>query len=75
LAKKGIDIGIALAYQYKEMEEKLRPYGIKIHHFENHKGSFVSIAGALLQAMATEMVVISTDAGELGNRKKPPKGI
>jgi glycosyltransferase involved in cell wall biosynthesis len=39
LAKKGINIGIALSFQYKEMEEKLKSYNVKIHHFENHKGS------------------------------------
>jgi glycosyltransferase involved in cell wall biosynthesis len=39
LAKKGVNIGIALAFQYKEMEEKLKPYGVKIHHFEDYKGS------------------------------------
>ncbi len=39
LAKRGIDIGIALSFQYGEMVEKLKPYGVKIHFFEDHKGS------------------------------------
>lgn len=37
LRKKGIDVHIALAYQNKEMIEKLQPYGVPIHYFENHK--------------------------------------
>ncbi len=39
LALKGIDIGIAIAFQYQQMEEKLKPYPVKIHKFEDHKGS------------------------------------
>jgi glycosyltransferase involved in cell wall biosynthesis len=36
LKKKGIDVHIALSFQYKEMVEKLKPYNIPIHFFENH---------------------------------------
>ncbi len=36
LKKKGIDVHIALSYQYKEMIDKLSPYNIPIHYFENH---------------------------------------
>ncbi|HIQ25875.1 MAG TPA: glycosyltransferase [Aquifex aeolicus] len=39
LARLGIDIGIALAYQYTEMVERLKPYPVRIHFFEDHKGS------------------------------------
>jgi len=39
LAKRGVDIGIALSFQYGEMVERLKPYGVKIHYFEDHKGS------------------------------------
>jgi len=39
LAKKGIDIGIALAFQYQQMVQKLKPFPVKVHFFENHKGS------------------------------------
>ena len=36
LKKKGIDVHIALSFQYKEMVDKLSPYNIPIHYFENH---------------------------------------
>ena len=36
LRKKGVDVHIALSFQYKEMVEKLRPYGVPVHFFENH---------------------------------------
>jgi len=39
LAKRGIDVGIALAFQYTEMVERLKPYPVRIHFFENHRGS------------------------------------
>ena len=39
LAKRGVDVGIALSFQYAEMVEKLKPYGVRIHFFEDHKGS------------------------------------
>ncbi len=39
LAKMGVDVGIALAFQYGEMVERLKPYPVKIHFFENHRGS------------------------------------
>ena len=39
LAKLGVDVGIALAFQYTEMVERLKPYPVKIHFFEDHKGS------------------------------------
>ena len=39
LAKRGVDVGIALSFQYGEMVEKLKPYGVRIHFFEDHKGS------------------------------------
>ncbi len=39
LAKMGVDVGIAMAFQYTEMVEKLKPYPVRIHFFENHKGS------------------------------------
>ena len=39
LAKKGIDIGIALSFQYTQMVEKLKPYPVRIHFFEDHRGS------------------------------------
>ena len=39
LAKRGIDVGIALAYQYTQMVEKLKPYPVRVHFFENHRGS------------------------------------
>ncbi len=37
LKKKGIDVHIALSFQYREMVEKLKPYGVPVHYFENHK--------------------------------------
>ncbi|RMD45486.1 MAG: glycosyltransferase [Aquificota bacterium] len=37
LKKKGIDVHIALSFQYKEMVKKLKPYGVPIHYFEDHK--------------------------------------
>ena len=39
LAKRGVDVGIALSFQYAEMVEKLKPYGVRIHFFEDHRGS------------------------------------
>ncbi len=36
LKKKGVDVHIALAFQYTEMVEKLKPYNIPIHFFENN---------------------------------------
>jgi len=36
LKKRGIDVHIALSFQYKEMVEKLKPYNVPIHYFENH---------------------------------------
>jgi len=36
LKKKGIDIHIALSFQYQQMVEKLKPYNVPIHYFENH---------------------------------------
>ena len=39
LAKKSVNIGIAISYQYRQMEEKLKPYDVKIHKFEDHRGS------------------------------------
>ncbi len=39
LAKMGVDVGIALAFQYTEMVEKLKPYPVRVHFFENHRGS------------------------------------
>lgn len=36
LRKKGIDVHIALSFQYKEMVQKLKPYGVPVHYFENH---------------------------------------
>ena len=39
LAKRGVDIGIALSFQYHQMVEKLKPFPVKVHFFENHKGS------------------------------------
>ncbi|NPA53523.1 MAG: glycosyltransferase family 4 protein [Aquificae bacterium] len=35
LKKKGVDVHIALSFQYQEMVEKLKPYDIPIHYFEN----------------------------------------
>jgi len=39
LAKKGVEVGIALAFQYHQMVEKLKSYPVSIHFFEYHKGS------------------------------------
>ena len=39
LAKKGVEIGIALAFQYHRMVDRLKPYPVRIHFFENHQGS------------------------------------
>ncbi|MCS6875847.1 MAG: glycosyltransferase, partial [Aquificaceae bacterium] len=36
LSKRGIDIHVALSYQYDLMVEKLSPYNVKLHFFENH---------------------------------------
>ncbi|RUM58584.1 MAG: glycosyltransferase, partial [Persephonella sp.] len=36
LKKKGIDVHIALSFQYKEMVDRLSPYNVPIHYFENH---------------------------------------
>ncbi len=36
LKKRNIDVEIALSFQYKEMVEKLKPYNVKTHFFENH---------------------------------------
>ncbi|SNZ10394.1 Glycosyltransferase involved in cell wall bisynthesis [Persephonella hydrogeniphila] len=36
LKKKGIDVHIALSFQYDEMVKKLKPYGVPVHYFENH---------------------------------------
>jgi glycosyltransferase involved in cell wall biosynthesis len=35
LKKKGIDVHIALSFQYKEMVEKLSSYNVPIHYFED----------------------------------------
>ncbi len=37
LKKQGIDVHIALNYKYSEMIEKLKPYNITIHFFEENK--------------------------------------
>ncbi len=37
LKKQGIDVHIALNYEYDEMIEKLKPYNIPIHFFEENK--------------------------------------
>lgn len=37
LKKKGIDVHIALNEDYQQMIEKLRPYGVPIHFFEDSK--------------------------------------
>ncbi|NPB05817.1 MAG: glycosyltransferase [Aquificae bacterium] len=39
LAKRGVEVGIALAFQYQKMVEKLKPYPVKVHYFEHHRGS------------------------------------
>ncbi|MCC6063884.1 MAG: glycosyltransferase [Thermocrinis sp.] len=36
LKKRGVDVELALAYQNKEMVEKLSPYGVVFWFFENH---------------------------------------
>ncbi len=36
LSKKGIEVHMALSFQYTQMVEKLKPYGVKFHFFENH---------------------------------------
>lgn len=36
LAKRGIDVHLALAFEYGRMVEKLTPYGVKFHFFEHH---------------------------------------
>ena len=36
LKKKGIDVHIALSFQYSEMVEKLRPYNVPVHFFEDY---------------------------------------
>ncbi len=36
LKKAGVDVHIALSFQYKEMVDKLQPYNVPIHYFENH---------------------------------------
>jgi glycosyltransferase involved in cell wall biosynthesis len=37
LKKSGIDVHIALNFEYKEMIEKLKPFNIPIHFFEDNK--------------------------------------
>lgn len=39
LKKQGIDVHIALNYEYSEMIEKLKPYNITIHFFEENKSN------------------------------------
>lgn len=36
LKKAGVDVHIALSFQYEEMVDKLQPYNVPIHYFENH---------------------------------------
>ncbi len=36
LKKIGVDVHIALSFQYREMVEKLSPYNVPVHYFENH---------------------------------------
>jgi len=39
LSKMGIDTGAAIAFQYDKMAELLEPHPVRIHRFENHRGS------------------------------------
>ena len=36
LKKKGVDVHIALSFQYKQMVDKLSPYNVPIHYFEDY---------------------------------------
>lgn len=36
LSKKGIQTHMALSFQYRRMVERLEPYGVKFHFFENY---------------------------------------